>query len=435
MKNCLFIVLPLLTVATVMLGSGCIAPPERYGPTSIVHMAGRVPLDQVISAAHSIGEELIASQERRPISYPRDASFLVGTWEGVVEIHNFCRTYGRNISNTDKSHVRYEFRNDGTYSFSASRTIQYQTPGFRGSTPMTHSGHGTWSYSDGQLKYTHYQDGESTGTSAIESLLWHGDDVFEFRMPPEQEMSLQTEFLKDKLLTQAASISDKGVSVLVQQLKAGRSSIWNCGITLPRVLLRVSTPSYSSSQPANPSQASQLSALSALDYDLIEHKKIQGDEYKFAYIINNESLSSQKADAILRKGVVEYAENDFRANHPGIDALTIASAVTLDASSRSSEGKKILVYTVSPYSTQPVFKKLFYDENSRKGSLSLEINAYGRTPNLTPSQWAHKFIGDVVQFKNVVLEMGKAPPPGAQYRSLSESFEDGVLTIEFEAVQ
>lgn len=435
MKNRLFIVLPLLSIATVMIDSGCIAPPEWYGPAGIVHMAGRVPLDQVMSAAHSIGEELIASRERRPPTYPRDSSFLVGTWEGVVEIHNYGRVYGGNTSNTDTSHVRYEFRKDGTYSFSASRTIQYQTPGFYGNMPLTHSGHGTWSYSDGQLKSTHYQDGESTGTSVIESLLWHGDDAFEFRTTPEQEMSLQTEFLKDKLLTQAVSISDKGVSVLVQQLKVGRSSTWNCGITLPRVLQRVSAPSHSSSQPANPSQASQLSTLSAPDYDLIEHKKTNGNEFTFAYIINKESLSSQKADEILRKGVVEYAENDFRANHPGIDALTITSAVTLDASSRSPEGKRILVYTVLPYSTQPVFKKLFYDEESHRGSISLEVNAYGRTPNLTPSEWAHKFIGDVVQFKNVALEAGQAPPPGAQYRSLSESFENGVLTVEFEAVQ
>ena len=100
-------------------------------------------------------------------------------------------------------------------------------------------------------------------------------------------------------------------------------------------------------------------------HDLIEHKKTQGNEFKFAYIVNKETLSSQKADEILRKGVVEYAENDFRANHPGIDPLTITSAVTLDASSRSSEGKRILVYTVSPYSTQPIIKKLSYDDESQ----------------------------------------------------------------------
>ena len=238
MKHPSTIAIPLFVA--VMLGSGCTSPPEWYGTTGIVHQAGDAPLDQVITEAHAIGNALLASQETKPMSYPRDGSFLIGAWEGVLEIHNYSRIRGGNTSNTDTSNVRYEFRDDGTYTFSASRTIKWKTPGFYGSIPMTHSGHGTWSYSNGQLKQVHYQDGETNGMAVSYMLLWYGNNEFEWRSNPEQEMSLHKEFWKNTLLRQEMSVSDNGVSVLVQQLKVGRSSQWNCSVSLPKVLRRVS---------------------------------------------------------------------------------------------------------------------------------------------------------------------------------------------------
>ena len=49
--------------------------------------------------------------------------------------------------------------------------------------------------------------------------------------------------------------------------------------------------------------------------------------------------------------------------------------------------------------------------------------------------WARKNIAAIISDKNVALEASKAPPSGAQYRSLAEKFEDGVLTVEFEAIE
>ena len=43
-------------------------------------------------------------------------------------------------------------------------------------------------------------------------------------------------------------------------------------------------------------------------------------------------------------------------------------------------------------------------------------------------------ISAIVSEKNVILEAGQAPPAGARYRSLGESYEDGILTVEFEAL-
>jgi hypothetical protein len=50
-------------------------------------------------------------------------------------------------------------------------------------------------------------------------------------------------------------------------------------------------------------------------------------------------------------------------------------------------------------------------------------------------RWARDNIEAIAREKNVLLEAGGAPPEGAVYRSLGETLEDGVLTVEFEAVE
>ena len=49
--------------------------------------------------------------------------------------------------------------------------------------------------------------------------------------------------------------------------------------------------------------------------------------------------------------------------------------------------------------------------------------------------WARENIAAVVTDKNVLLTAGERPPEGATFRSLDENFSDGILTVEFEAVQ
>lgn len=49
--------------------------------------------------------------------------------------------------------------------------------------------------------------------------------------------------------------------------------------------------------------------------------------------------------------------------------------------------------------------------------------------------YPREHIQAIVREKNVATEAGKAPPEGAMCRSLGESLEEGVLTVEFEAVE
>ena len=100
---------------------------------------------------------------------------------------------------------------------------------------------------------------------------------------------------------------------------------------------------------------------------------------------------------------------------------------------KTEENGSILIYTGRVFSARPVEDGWHYDNESNRGWIRLRIG--GGMPVEEAKRWARENIAVIVSEKNVTLEPGKAPPPGAQYRSLSESFEDGVLTIEFEALQ
>ncbi len=74
-----------------------------------------------------------------------------------------------------------------------------------------------------------------------------------------------------------------------------------------------------------------------------------------------------------------------------------------------------------------------YDHDSRRGWVRLRI------PNGVSTEdaryWVRENIATILAEKDVLLEADKAPPSGVTYRSLGEKFENGILTVEFEAVQ
>jgi hypothetical protein len=71
-----------------------------------------------------------------------------------------------------------------------------------------------------------------------------------------------------------------------------------------------------------------------------------------------------------------------------------------------------------------------YDATSRKGTLSVDITGQG----IEARQSVIENIGKICADKNITLVHGKEADQEAHYLILDEYFEDGILTIEFEAV-
>ncbi len=120
---------------------------------------------------------------------------------------------------------------------------------------------------------------------------------------------------------------------------------------------------------------------------------------------------------------------DFVNRHPGTGIQYVHGVVDWE----TEENGAVLVYRGWAFSARPVSDGWTYDDGARRGTVRLRISE--GMPADEAKRWARENIEAIVKEKNVALEAGKAPPEGAVYRSLGETLEDGVLTVEFEAVE
>ncbi len=127
--------------------------------------------------------------------------------------------------------------------------------------------------------------------------------------------------------------------------------------------------------------------------------------------------------------VKRMIREDFANRHPGTGIQYVREMVEWE----TEEDGAILVYRGWAFSARPVSDGWTYDTGSRRGTVRLRISE-GMPPD-EAKRWARENIEAIVKEKNVALEAGTEPPSGAMYRSLGESLEDGVLTVEFEAVE
>jgi outer membrane murein-binding lipoprotein Lpp len=87
-------------------------------------------------------------------------------------------------------------------------------------------------------------------------------------------------------------------------------------------------------------------------------------------------------------------------------------------------------HLAGPYGSMPVISYA-YDAASQKGTLSVDISGKG----IEAREWIIKNIGRICSSKNIIMEAGKETKACGYYRVMNESVQDGILTIEFEAVR
>ena len=150
------------------------------------------------------------------------------------------------------------------------------------------------------------------------------------------------------------------------------------------------------------------------------------------YVVRVEIKDKSKTFAIgrnIESEVRRLIREDYLGKNPDTPLQYIRDSVKWE-----TEGNgEMLVYTGWAFSARPVEDGWDYNPDTRRGWIRLRIT--GGMPADDAKSWARKNIAAIISDKNVALEASKAPPSGAQYRSLAEKFEDGVLTVEFEAIE
>ena len=153
----------------------------------------------------------------------------------------------------------------------------------------------------------------------------------------------------------------------------------------------------------------------------------RGGRAVYLVTIRDAAKKAFEVEREVRPEIERNLREAFVASMPGMDGQRVKAYAVAEY-----EGRAIRFRGVA-FSVQPLTDGWRYDADTQRGSVRLRISE-GMSPD-EAKRWARENIEAIVKEKNVALEVGALPPSGAVYRSLGESLEDGVLTVEFEAVE
>ena len=180
------------------------------------------------------------------------------------------------------------------------------------------------------------------------------------------------------------------------------------------------------SQPAGIATVPQIPAK---PYDSIQKKNREDGTIEIRIKVLDTSRTFD-IDRMVQPTIREIFRQEFRDNNPDCPESEIRETSKWET---ARDGRE-MVYTGGAFSLRPEMAEgTSYDAATRRGKLRLRV--VGRIPPESLRDYVRRNISAIVSEKNVVLEAGKGAPPGAKYQSLGEKFEDGILTVEFEAVE
>lgn len=145
--------------------------------------------------------------------------------------------------------------------------------------------------------------------------------------------------------------------------------------------------------------------------------------------ILDETKDAFEIAAFVRPLLLAELSAEYAERHPGLDAASVRAWADYETEDDGST----LVFSGAAFSVQPVADGWRYDAASHRGTIRLRLSEEASLADAR--RWAKENVESIVRDRGVILSAGSGPPPGATYRSLSESFENGVLAIEFEAVE
>ena len=179
-------------------------------------------------------------------------------------------------------------------------------------------------------------------------------------------------------------------------------------------------------QPAVVTSASQVPAK---PYDSIQKKTREDGTIEIRIRVLDTSRTFD-IDRMVQPTIREIFRQEFRDNNPDCPESEIREMSKWET---ARDGRE-MVYTGGAFSLRPEMAEgTSYDAATRRGKLRLRV--IGRIPPESLRDYVQRNISAIVAEKNVVLEAGKGAPPGALYQSLGETYENGILTVEFKAVE
>lgn len=190
-----------------------------------------------------------------------------------------------------------------------------------------------------------------------------------------------------------------------------------------------SSASSQTTQSIPPSTTASVQKPKSPLYEFLKKARSSNGRYEVRVKIADKSKTFD-VGWVVESDVKRMIREDYANRHPGMGIQYVRELVEWE----TEEDGAILVFRGWAFSARPMSDGWTYNNGTRRGKVRLRISE--GMPADEAKRWARENIEAIVKEKNVVLEAGaEQPPSGAMYRSLGESLEDGVLTVEFEAVE
>lgn len=142
--------------------------------------------------------------------------------------------------------------------------------------------------------------------------------------------------------------------------------------------------------------------------------------------------SARRAEAAreVAAEVRRRIREDYANRHPSVRVAEVRDWVKWKT---DGEDPCVLLFSGWAFSASPLEQGWHWDDNNRRGKVRLMIP--DGVPEEQVLQWARQNIASIVADKGVALEVGGTAVSGTAFRIVSERFENGILAIEFEAVE
>jgi hypothetical protein len=174
---------------------------------------------------------------------------------------------------------------------------------------------------------------------------------------------------------------------------------------------------------------------------VLEERKPEGPPYNVEKTVDGagrtvwrvtilaENLNAFGVDGEVKPRILQELRDDFAGRNPNVPR----GEINAFASYTTENGGRMLVYVGVAESLIPSLESLTFSSETHRGTVTMRLASGAELRR--SKEFVRNNISAIVCDKNVVITAGARPPDGAKYRSLDENFADGVLTVEFEAVE
>lgn len=166
----------------------------------------------------------------------------------------------------------------------------------------------------------------------------------------------------------------------------------------------------------------------AAPYEITTEEVFSKGRAVYRVSITDSSMTAFDVVKAVRPEIETILKDAFASEVPGLSPDSIRAYVVPEFCEN-----RVIRFRGWAFAAKPVADGWRYDSDTRRGVARFRLS--GGMPPEEAKRWARENIEAIAMEKNVVLEAGAMLPAGAKYRSLGEKLEDGVLTVEFEAVE